>query len=510
MRTPTDERAPDIRRNAAAAVVLAASQTVVAMVLYAALIRLVGAEAVGLWVVLMAAATLACTADLALNLALVRAVPQAALEGGPQRQAIVVQTLVLSATVLTGVALLVLWATLPWWVQWLDLSAAQRAQTHSLMPWLVAGAWFNRIADLLSGCLEGLQRFVVRSAIGVGSAVVGLLLAVALAWQWGIAGAAAAFCVQYLLQAAVSAVWLRRLMPQLRWLTARWHWPVFVEGARYGLSLQGLVLCYALLENGTKLMLARGGFVAQVPYFDLAFRIGKGVRGLLASALRVLVPRLVAERHLSGRQEQIYATSFGFVVAVAAPLYAGLLAGAHELSWLLIGHDEPAFVDAVALVLFPWLAYCLTDPALNTAMASGRMRAALLSHLVTVVVVFALLRLPGAGGNARWLFAAVAGGMLAGTAALLVASHGRAGLPWRLTDPPRSLAIVAGAIVVGLFGVRAPELLAGHGAALRWLSVGCVAALFALGVWCSHPVTAPAIARGWSRLAGRLRAASQG
>lgn len=506
MKTPTEPmptgRPTSLAVNAASAVVLAGVQTIGGLVLYGYLIRTVGAEPVGVWVSLMAAGLLACMADLALNQALVRAIPLAGLARGRQGQYETIETLGLSAAVLTAVSLGLMYLSFPWWSQWLSLSDAHRQLAAQLVPWLVPGLWLNRVSDTFAGCLEGQQRFVPRGLVGISATALGLLLTWLWAPRWGMQGAAAAFAAQYLWSSAASLLLVHRSLPGLRWSRPRWRKAVFVEGVRYGLSLQGLVFCYIVLENGAKLMLVRQGFVSQVSYFDLAFRIGKGVRMLLASALRVMVPRLVAERDLAGRNHALYAGSFGLVVVVAAPLFAGLLAGADGLSRLVVGASEPAFMAAVALALGPWLFYCLTDPAINNAMATGHLRPALAGHLLTVLVAGAVVALPGVGTHFQGVFAAVTIGMLTGCLATLVLVHREDGLPWSLVDPWRNAAMVLAAVLVGLAGMFSASLAPHVAAPLRWACVALGVTGFSVHVWLTHPSARRMVA--WlGRLAGR-------
>jgi O-antigen/teichoic acid export membrane protein len=300
-------------------------------------------------------------------------------------------------------------------------------------------------------------------------------------------GAAAAFVLQNLAQCAVNAWWLQRREPGLQWRTPRLRMAVLQEGVRYGLSIQMLVLCYLLIESGAKLMLVRGGFLAAVSYFDMAFRIGKGVRALLSSALRVLVPRLTAQLHIEGQRAAVYAQSFGLVVAVALPIFVGALAGAQGLSWLVVGRNEPGFVAAVGLALVPWLAYSLIDPAINNAMATGRMRWALAGHLLKVALAMALVAMPVMRSSAVGVFACVALSMVIGSGAMLVAVHLREDLAWRLLSPAATVAALVGGVGVGLLGALDARPWSHPGGAAHALMVGAVYGLYVGALWRWHP-----------------------
>lgn len=473
--------------NAAAAVGFVVFQTATGLALYSYLIRTLGADTVGVWVALMAAGLLACMADLGLNHALIRAMPLYAKPGAAATQAEVAETLVGSVAGLTALSMGVLVLGFGLWSHWLTLAPTALSQAGNLLPFVAVGLWLNRVSDACAGALEGQQRYVLRSVVGSCACIGGLVLTVLLAGRWGMEGAGLAFVLQHAGAALANLVMLQRSTPGLRWWRPRFRKAVFAESVRYGLSVQWLVFCYLLLESGTKLTLVRAGHLSAASYFDMVFRIGRGIRGLLSSGLRVLVPRLVTELHLEGRQEYVYSASFGVAVVVALPVFALLLAGAPLLSWVLIGQVNVVFIAALALCLSPWLAYCLTDPALNNALATGRMRWALYGHLATVVLAALWAALAGPAASYLNLFAMVGVAMLAGCLVTLAGVHHAEHLAAGLLRPTASLLALAGAAAVALLGLIGPGW---AGAALHGpASTAAVAAGLAyVGLlWWRHP-----------------------
>lgn len=438
--------------NALAAVCYTAAQTVVGLGVYAFLIRTLGAEEVGIWVSLMALGMLTCMSDLALNQALIRQVALSRV-APVARTAETVETLFTATVVLTGMGFGLLYATQDLWLPWLKLSDQSTALAHTLVPYLCVGLWCNRLSDALGGALEGMQRYVPRSLVGIGSFVCGLILTVLLVPTMGLGGAALAFCLQNAFQFLGNWFLLNQSSLGIRWVRPRIQGSLLKESVRYGLSVQGLVLAYALLENGSKLLMVRSGYLSAASYFDMAFRIGKGLRVLLSSALRVLVPRIVSQMHIEGQQQSIYTQSFLLVTAIAVPMYMGLLATSDVLSWVLIGHVDRQFMWAVALALCPWLAYCFIDPALNTAMAQGHMRWAVLGHGLKVVLALALLGVPLFHDSATGMYAAVAMAMVGGSAVMLWMAHRQQAMPWSALTPSATVPLMLLTLCVGLWGV---------------------------------------------------------
>lgn len=475
--------------NACAAVFATAAQTLIGMLLYAYLIRRVGAATVGVWVSLMAAGLLACTADLGLNYALVRrlALTQHDTEGPSAHET--VETLVWSVALLAGAALVATDLAFPLWSVWLNFRPEVHADAARWLPLVLIGLWLNRIADALGSCLDGQQRFVERSIAGTCALLAGLVLSLVCVPLWAMDGLAAAFVIQNALLAGANFVLLTAGLPGLRWLRPRLRLDVLRDGARYGLSVQALVLCYLVLESGIKLTLARGGNLTAVSYFDLSFRIAKGIRGLLASALRVLVPRLAPTGWLiedSALRWSLYARSFGALLVIALPIFAGLLAASHGIAWLMVGRNDPVFVEALMFALLPWLAYSLTDPALNLSMASGRMGWPLGAHLVTLALSAVLVFSWGSPTSSRGLYAIVMFAMLVGCVITFVGVHRNEHLPWRLLQPGMTLIVLLVGVLTGLLGVFAPALLPWQPPILRWCAVAAGYLGF-LSILCRHP-----------------------
>ena len=130
----------------------------------------------------------------------------------------------------------------------------------------------------------------------------------------------------------------------------------------------------------------------------------------------------------------------------------GLLATADVLSWVLIGQVERQFMWAVALAMCPWLAYCLIDPALNTAMAQGQMRWAVIGHALKVILALALLGLPLFRDSATGMYAAVAVAMVCGSLVMLWMAHRQQAMPLHSLSPAATLPLLGLALCIGLWG----------------------------------------------------------
>lgn len=473
-----------------------AGQTVIALATYGYLVRMVGAVQVGAWVSLMAAGMLACIADLGLNHALIRQL-SVALQDGPgavgERALEIIETIVATVAVATGVTLLLVWLTYPWWAGLLT-KPADAAHSQHWPAFVMAGLWLNRLGEALAGALDGQQRFVERSLASVAAQMCGLALTVALVPRWGMPGFGVAFVVQNLLLVALLGWHLARLRLGLCWWRPRFRPAVLREALRYGLSVQLLVMCYLVIESGVKLSLARSGNLAEVAYFDLAFRIGRGVRGLLASALRVLVPRLAPAANDAGGlqwRHQAYAKSFAALQLFALPIFTAILAASQLLSSVLVGRSEPVFVAALGASLAAWLGYSLTDPAMNLSLASGRMRWPVLGHVLTLVLtlIAVVVGWPESRGSPTLgLYMVVTLAILGGCVTTLVGVHHSEGAGWQLLRPLQTMAALVAAAVIGWSGAHIGTLLPTWSALARWAAVAAMLAAFVAWLWLSNPV----------------------
>lgn len=476
--------------SAAASVLAMVTQMLIGLVWYGFLIRSLGAQTVGVWVSLMAVGLLACTADMGLNHALIRQMSMARSQQSGASEGETVETLVYGAAVFTGVALCVAYLTHPAWSDWLSLAQRERADAAHWLPYLLFGLWLNRLGDAFAGALDGQQRFVERATASICALLLGLLLTVLSVPKWGMHGAALAFVAQNALLMLANLLLLRRGITDLQLLRPRLRPRILAQGVRYGLSVQALVLCYLVLESSVKLSLARNGQLAAVTYFDIAFRVGKGVRGLLAAALRVLVPRLTVSPEAAQQQahrSMTYTRSFGVLLVVALPIFVALGTFAEPISWLLLGRVEQTFAQVLAIALLGWLLYSLTDPALNLALSSGHMRWPLRGHLLTLGLMALTANVPFVHTSVAGLCLAVMFAMLVGCAATLAGVQRAERMAWSLLQPFYTLLWVTSGVVVGVGGFWAGSLAPAVPAWTRWGVAALVVLGYVLLLWRLHP-----------------------
>ena len=452
-------------RNALSASLQMAVTTGAGLFYFGYLMRSVGPEAMGSWLAWLALAMVACLADLGLRESLVRRVALARTAGDEQSVIALIDSTVVAVAALMALGLGLLLLLAP---RWLDLGAA-RDTSWAVILGVAVMVWLQRVVDVHAAALEGLQRYDLVARNNVLGAVAGIATLLVAVPMFGVRAASLGLIVQYGAAGAAHLGVLRRQVPARRWWPQNCQPKLVRQGLAYGLSVQSATGSFLLIESLTKVMLARAGALSLLAYFDLAFRIGRGLRNLLVAGNRVLVPRLAsvharaAEPQADGddaaaQLRSMYVSSFQLVVLLAIPLFALAMSGASLASMLTRAQVDPAFVAAFVLTMPPWFVLCAVDPVINASMGAGAMRPIVLAHVamlallaaMTAAVQLALHLQPGwrpLGGTLALISTALAIGLPC--AALLWDHHRRHGLPIGELAPWRSLIVALLSMALG-------------------------------------------------------------
>lgn len=491
--------------NALRAAAQAAVTTLTGFIYFGFLMRSVGPVAMGGWLAWLALGMLACLADLGLREALVRRTAIAEAQHDAQALATLLDTTVIAVSVAMALALGVMLWVAPFV---LPLGAARNTPAHIIWG-IFAAVWVQRVADAHAAALEGRQHYAIVARNNVIGAVIGLATGFVLVPEHGIAIAAVPLIVQYATAGLGHMLALRDLTPGRGWLPRRWSWATCRASLGYGLSVQGIVATFLVIESLVKLLLAAGGALALVSYFDLASRVGRGLRALLVAGNRVLVPRLATShaqaRHddASAREDarreltRLYLTSFQALMLFALPAFALATAGAGVLSVLTRGVVDLHLVRVFVIVLPAWFVFCIADPVINLKMGAGRLGLVLAAHGAMLLLlplfslaVFAMTE-PASRGLA--IVAAASAAIVLPCLWLLWRHHRDAALSLTALYPGRVLAAVALAAVPAVAVAESAQSPSG-------LALGVVGAMV-----CT--VAAMRLLPGWTRVRTVLRRA---
>lgn len=452
-------------RNALSAAAQTAVTTAAGLFYFGFLMRSLGPEVLGGWLAWLALGMVACLADLGLRESLVRRAAVARAEGDTPRLIALIDSTVVSVALTMGLALLLLMGLGP---QLVHLGAAAE-QTPG---WIVGGValmvWLQRVADVHAAALEGLQRYDRVARNNVVGALAGLATLLLTVRVWGVDVASLGLIVQYLVSGLAHQRTLRELLPERGWRPRHARYALAREGLGYGLSVQTAIGSFLLIESIAKVLLARADALALLSYFDLAFRIGRGLRNLLVAGNRVLVPRLAAahadaaEGHAQSF-DAMYLRSCHLLFLLVLAVFSVALGASSLVALATRGSVEPDFILAFLLTLPVWMIFGAVDPVINASMGSGAMRLVVLAHGAMLGL---LLLLVGAGALAlsHWpglaphagpaTLLAVLVSVSLPCLAMLLAYHRRQRLPLATLSPGRSLAVGLACFAVGA-GVNA-------------------------------------------------------
>src|SRR5262249_36660470 len=184
----------------------------------------------------------------------------------------------------------------------------------------------------------------VRNAIGIGSNILHLVLALTLVPRHGLVGLADAQVLQC--SGLVLGGWiaLRRQLRALPTIPCTWKRSLAREMLTYSINRQIGSAAQLLFERVSKMLMTRFGGLEAVGYFEMANRLVLQVRRLPLSAAEVLVPAVAHfETRPGNRLGAICREAFGLLAYCAVPLYGIVIAMAPVVSTMWLGRREPVF-----------------------------------------------------------------------------------------------------------------------------------------------------------------------
>lgn len=368
--------------NALAAVAQVALLSAILYLLYRFLLRTVGLESLGVWSLVLSAATLARLADPGFAASVVRFVALHHARGNRDEISRVIQTATLSTAVSVGALLLIVWPLLPRLLGLVLQGAALQAAIQ-VYPYALLSLWCSALASVFQAGCDGLQRIHLRSGLLVGGELLHLILCYWLAPRFGLIGLGYARVIQGVVMLVAGWLLLRRLMNFLPLIPHRWHRATFSAMLGYGVNSQIVAVAMMLYDPTTKGLLANYGGPGLVAYFEMASRLIVNFRSIIISANQVLVPAIAGWRE--SRPEQltaVYRRSYELVFYFGLPLYAGLIACAPLISEIWIGRYESHFVFDGIILAVAWFINTLNAPAYFANLGEGHLRWNTISHLI--------------------------------------------------------------------------------------------------------------------------------
>lgn len=447
-----------------------------------------GIEVIGIWSLVLATTSMSRIGELGLSAGVVRYVAQALSRGDGDRAARIVETVTVTLAVLMGVLLLLVYPACKALIGYLVPSGRQELAV-GILPYALVSLWINIAASVFSGALDGCHRIDLRCLSTGAAHLLFLVLVLAFAGPFGLAGVALAQLLQAAVLAVASWLFLRRELPGLQWLPVRWNGGLMREMIGYGVSFQSISIMNLLFEPVAKALLGKFGGLASLGHYEMANKLLLQGRAVIVEAGRILVPSVASMASAgAGAVRELFVTSYRFTFFVSVLFYGMLGTILAGISIIWIGHLEPEFLLYALLLNVGWFVNTLIGPAYFSNLGSGAMRQNVLSHVILGLVA----------SVAGWWFGSLYGGLgvVAGTALGLVVGSGyllisylRAhGFSWvRFIVPSGSIVLVIVAVALCVL----TQAWALNGASVfQTLVSGVIAALALAAAGWFHPLRA--------------------
>ena len=349
--------------NAAFAIGQVVVTSGILFLLYGYLLRQLGADALGVWTLLMAATSLANISNLGITGGLVQYVSKYLARGEPANAASAVQTAVLTLAVVVGLVGLCMWGAIDWilgWIippDWID-------QARAILPYSILALWLSALGGAVHSALEGCHRSDLRSVSTLLSQPVLLVGAFMFTPTLGLKGLALAQIAQYLLWIGTGWLLLRRQITALPLVPLRWSKALFSEMWRYGVNFQIVSILLVLSEPLAKGLLSYYTNLSSVAYFEMANRLIVQAKSLLTSANQVITP-YYAKLHAvdSAKISHIYLRNLQLMALTGSALFAAIIAAGPLVSRIWVGHLETQFLLFLGMLCLGWFINTLAAPA---------------------------------------------------------------------------------------------------------------------------------------------------
>jgi O-antigen/teichoic acid export membrane protein len=380
-----------LRRNVMSGMMVAAANTILTLISYPILLRYLGFELYGVWLVLSTVLTFAQLGNLGISQAVTKYTAQGIVEG--DRAGIVAKCT--TATALVSVLGLVVLAVVTVGHEFLAnlfrLQAASATQVASLAPWIALLSWYVLVIQVDLGALAGAGRTDQSNYAQLLGKTVSLALSVALlSGGAGLAGLVIANAASYVVLHAYVTFQLRRAgfprLFRLRSMNAR--------SAKALLSFGGGVfggsLLNMLFHPLNRLLVGTFSGVQALPVLEIGYAGAMQVCAVFETGIRAIMPEIsslaVSGAEGAARIRTVVRSAQRFVVVVATPAYAVIIGFAPALLALwLRSRCAPDQVSVLRVMLFGSLCSLLGVPTFYLALGVGRVRVALVSSILQFV-----------------------------------------------------------------------------------------------------------------------------
>lgn len=269
-----------ILRNALSSAGQTIVRAAVFLVIYRHVLDVLGIEAVGLWSVVLATASSARISEFGLGASVTRFVAARRAQGDFVAARECLQTGALTVGALLAGVLVAVYPVFEWALPFVLPSTAIH-DGLALLPYALASVWFNALAGVWQGGLEGCLRSDLRAGLVIGSSFVFMAVVFVATPSMGLLGLAAAQVAEAVLLACLGWFVVRRVLGDAPWLPFEWNRTRLAEMLRYGVNVQILGIVMLLFEPIAKVWFVRYGGLPAAGYFELAEQLVTRIRAVI-------------------------------------------------------------------------------------------------------------------------------------------------------------------------------------------------------------------------------------
>jgi len=358
--------------------------------LYAFLIRGLGAEIVGVWSFVMAISSLARIGEVGLTGSVVKYVAKHLATAKEDHSALIVQTALLWVLLGVGVAVTCFYPLFSWVLkQTLDVASFAIAET--LLPYACVFYVLSSLVSVLHFALDGCHQITIRSIILSVSAVLFLLLALVLVPIYGLLGLLISQIIQVVVMGVVSYYFVRKSLPSLPLVPYRWSKDAFKEMIGYGIHFNTISIAEILFEPSVKYMLAKFGGLSSVVYYEMASRLVIQLRAAFVAVNKALVPYISELCETSPEQvSKVYVKTYSIQLYFGVPVFGLIATAGYFISYIWMGYLAVEFVFFLILLSAGWFLNALSVPSFYSNLGTGQLKWNVLSYLLIIILTFAM------------------------------------------------------------------------------------------------------------------------
>jgi len=436
-----------VARNALYSVCQVIVSAITLFLLYRFLVLVLGIKQLGIWSVVISAASANKIGEVGLSGGMVKFVSKYLSTTDTKAVSEIIQT---GALTIVGSVGVFLFATYPVILVVLKhiLPDTAYVLASGILPIALVTLWTNSVSGIFISSLEGCQRYDRRSVLMISSNFVLLLSAFFWVPRLGLNGVAWAYLIQSIFNLAISWIFLKMELRFLPLLPKRWRLSRFREMLTYGANVQIAMIIGMLYEPTTKIILSKFGGLAMTGYYEMANRMILQFRGLLVSANQVVVPVIAdMKENAPDRIFRYFEDTYEIFLFLSIPFFMNVILMVPAISEIWLGTVEPAFIIFAIMLSIGWLINTLNTPAYFIFLGIGRLRWNTISHIVigTMNIVLNLALgyfFGGYGVVAGWVFSLAMGSMIITIAYL---KEKRRSL--KFLFPPSSMALIAASLI---------------------------------------------------------------